>query len=202
MELIREINENVIFESAKDIYNYLSEFKNQDREHLIVIGLDSKNKPIYREVVTIGILNCSLIHPREIFKKAIMMSCNSIVIAHNHPSNDTEPSKEDLQATENLVKAGELLQIKVLDHLIITNDDYKSIIWGVKMAKAMKSADKKNYQERTRKNFKGDYIGNSDMSDRGKYLIIKYDFEHGIPLTESKKKFMEDFEKNVMIDNL
>jgi len=75
MELIREI-EGEPFVTARDVYKYLDEFKNQDREMFIVIGLDSKNKPCYREINAIGILNSTIIHPREVFKKAITMSCN------------------------------------------------------------------------------------------------------------------------------
>jgi DNA repair protein RadC len=124
MKILRQIKEADPINSAIDVYNYLDEFKNQDREHFIIIGLDSKNKPIYREICSIGILNSSLIHPREVFKKAIMMSCNSIILAHNHPSGDIEPSPEDLTITEKLKECGELLSIKVLDHVIIGNSFY------------------------------------------------------------------------------
>lgn len=124
MEIIREIKEKYTIKSAKDIYNYLEEFKNQDREHFIVVGLDTKNKPCYREIVAIGTLNSTLITPREIFKKAILMSCNSIIIAHNHPSEDIKPSKEDLQITKKLKKAGEIIGITLLDHVIVGNNYY------------------------------------------------------------------------------
>lgn len=127
MLLIREINDNYIIKNAQDVYNYLEEFKNEDREHFIVIGLDSKNKPIYREVVTMGLLNSTMIHPREVFKKAIVMSCNTIIIAHNHPSGDTEPSKEDLETTKELKEAGKILGIKVLDHIIIGINGFNTI---------------------------------------------------------------------------
>jgi len=126
MELIREINDNYKVSNAKDVYTYLDEFKNQDREMFIIIGLDSNNKPTYREINSIGTLNSSLVHPREVFKKAIIMSCNSIIIAHNHPSGNIQPSKEDKKITQTLVKAGELLQIKILDHIIIGSKEYYS----------------------------------------------------------------------------
>lgn len=127
MEMIREIEGKPI-EKASDVFNYLEEFKNQDREFFIVIGLDTKNRPCYREINTIGTLNSSLIHPREVFKKAIIMSCNSIIIAHNHPSGDTEPSDEDIRVTKQLKDASEIIGIKLLDHVIIGKDNYKSII--------------------------------------------------------------------------
>lgn len=126
MELVRELNESIKVTSSKDVYNYLKEFKNQDREMFIVIGLNTKNQPVYREIVAIGDLNSAIVHPRETFKKAIMMSCSSIIIAHNHPSGDLEPSQEDKEITTKFKKAGELLDIKILDHLIISNKGFYS----------------------------------------------------------------------------
>jgi len=123
MEIVREIKGEALT-NASDVYKYLQEFQNQDREHFIVIGLDTKNRPCYREIAHIGSLNGSVLHPREIFKKAILMSCNSILVAHNHPSGDIEPSQEDLDTTEKLKQAGDILDIKVLDHVIIGNGYY------------------------------------------------------------------------------
>ena len=128
MEIIRELNSEKSFSSAKDIVQYLDEFRNEDREYFIVIGLDTKNKPIYREIAHIGTANSTLIHPREVFRKAIMMSSVSVIVAHNHPSGDVEPSSEDIKVTKMLKKAGEILEIKLLDHLIISRNDFKSII--------------------------------------------------------------------------
>lgn len=127
MDLIREINEPYKITSEKDAERYLKEFKNKDREHFIVLGLDTENKVLYREVATIGTLNNCIIHPRETFKTAIIKSANSIIIAHNHPSGNTEPSKEDIETYEKLKEAGEILQIKVLDSLIITNTGITSM---------------------------------------------------------------------------
>jgi DNA repair protein RadC len=128
MELIREISRAAKpINAASDVYRFLREFKKQDREFMIVIGLDTKNKPVFREICSIGTLNSSLVHPREVFKKAIVMSCNSIIIAHNHPTGDLEPSIEDIQITNKLRQAGEIIDIKVLDHIIISRKGYKSI---------------------------------------------------------------------------
>jgi len=126
MEVIREINENVNFKSAKDVYAYLDEFKNQDREFFIVIGLDNKNKPVYREIANIGTINSTLVSATTTFRKAVLMNCNSIIIAHNHPSGDVAPSKEDKQVYEELKKAGDILKIKVLDSIIIGINNYYS----------------------------------------------------------------------------
>jgi len=119
MELVREINDEVALSNPRIVIKYLEEFRNQDREMFIVIGLDTKNKPVYREISSIGTLNSSLIHPREVFKKAIMMSASSIIIAHNHPSGSVEPSEEDIKVTKILVDAGRIIGIGVLDHIII-----------------------------------------------------------------------------------
>jgi len=131
MEIIREIEENIFFKSAKDVYSYLDEFKNQDREFFIIIGLDSRNKPIYREISNIGTINSTLISPTTTFRKAVLMNCNSIIIAHNHPSGDVTPSTEDREAYKSLEKAGEILKIKVLDSIIIGNSSFYSFNEGI-----------------------------------------------------------------------
>jgi len=122
MKLIREIQENYIITKPEDTLKYLNEFKHEDREFFIVLGLDTGNKVMYREVVSIGTLNSALVHPREVFKGAVLKSANSIIIAHNHPSGKTEASNEDIQVMETLKSAGNILQIKLLDALIITKD--------------------------------------------------------------------------------
>jgi len=126
MKLIREINDDVVFNSASEVYKYLKEFSNEDREYFIVIGLNTKNQPVFREIVTIGLLNSSQVHARETFKKSIMMSCNAIIIAHNHPSGDPEPSIEDHKVTESLKKAGDILEIPILDHVVVGRNSYYS----------------------------------------------------------------------------
>lgn len=100
--------------------------KDFTKENFVVIGLNSKNKILYKEVVSIGILNSSLIHPREVFKKAVVNSCNAIIIAHNHPSGDPTPSEEDKRITKQLQEAGNILGIKLLDHVIIGSGGHYS----------------------------------------------------------------------------
>ena len=128
MRLLREITNSKTFESGKDVFRYLSEFAEEDREFVIVLGLDVRNCPVYREVVSIGTLNSCIVHPREVFKKAILFSCNALIFAHNHPSGNTEPSEEDKEITQELIKAGELLRIKIIDSLIFTKSEYYSIV--------------------------------------------------------------------------
>ena len=128
MELIREINDGVKINNPQAVYNnYLKEHGNQDREFLIVLGLDTRNKVIYKEIVSIGNLNSSIAGPREIFKKAVMMSSNAIIIAHNHPSQDLEPSEDDMRVYKHLKKCGEILQINVLDSIIFNKDTFVSL---------------------------------------------------------------------------
>lgn len=90
-----------------------------DREQLIVVSLDTKNQPTSINVASIGSLNSSIVHPREVFKVAILSNANSIIIAHNHPSGDPTPSKEDINITERLKEAGKLIGIDLIDHIII-----------------------------------------------------------------------------------
>ena len=113
--------------SARDVFEYASQrlITNQ-QEHFIILLLDSKNRIVKDEVISIGTLNASIIHPREVFKSAIREGVNSIILVHNHPSGDPEPSAEDEQITEKLFGAGELLNIKVLDHVIVGKDKFWS----------------------------------------------------------------------------
>jgi len=99
-----------------------------DREQLIVICLNTKNEPTAIHTVSIGSLNSSIVHPREVFKSAILSNSASIIISHNHPSGCPNPSSEDIAITTRLKESGEILGIKLLDHIIIgDNNNYISI---------------------------------------------------------------------------
>lgn len=113
------------FISAKDVYDYFDHLRNAKKEHFICLCLNAKNKLIKEETVAIGGLFSNLLHPREIFVPAISSSTASIILAHNHPSGDPEPSKEDLSFTKRIAECGVLLGIEVLDHIII---GYKSFV--------------------------------------------------------------------------
>jgi|SRR3989344_5057235 len=113
--------------TAKDVFDYCSpKLSGVDKEQFMILHLDTRNKIIKDEIVSVGTLNSSLIHPREVFKSAIKESANAIILVHNHPSGDAEPSEEDKKITDILFKAGELLSIKVLDHVIIGKDSWHS----------------------------------------------------------------------------
>jgi DNA repair protein RadC len=108
-----------------DVLNNVLKLENEldrEKEHFWVIGLKSNNLVKFIELVTLGTLNASLVHPREVFRPAIFRGVDSIVIAHNHPSGEANPSKEDKAITTRLVEAGKLLDIPILDHVIIIND--------------------------------------------------------------------------------
>ncbi len=104
---------------AAEIFKDMLE--SSDREKLIVCCLNSKNEPTSISIVSIGSLNSSIVHPREVFKTAVISNAASIIVAHNHPSGDTTPSKEDIDITERLKKSGQIIGIQLLDHLIIGN---------------------------------------------------------------------------------
>ena len=112
---------------AKDVYDLLvDKYGSLKKEHFICLYLDTKNNIIKEEVVSVGTLNASLVHPREVFKTAIKESANSLILVHNHPSGDVSPSVEDLEITERLKEVGEGLGIKLLDHLVISKEGYWS----------------------------------------------------------------------------
>lgn len=93
-----------------------------DREQVLVCCLDNKNQPVSLNVVSTGCLNSSIVHPRETFKLAILSNAASIILFHNHPSGDPEPSQEDINITKRLIEAGKIMGIELLDHIIIGSD--------------------------------------------------------------------------------
>lgn len=99
----------------------------QDKEHFYSIHLDSRNKIKLIELISLGTLNSSLVHPRETFRRAVQESSAQIIVAHNHPSGSIEPSDEDLEITNKLKKAGNILGIELLDHIIFTMTRFLSM---------------------------------------------------------------------------
>ena len=117
--------------SPKDGYKMIKEeLEGLDREQFIIACLNTKNEPINISVVSVGTLNKAIVHPREVFKTAILSNAASIMAFHNHPSGETTPSQQDIQLTSRLYEAGELLGIKLLDHLII-GDGFPSCEAGI-----------------------------------------------------------------------
>lgn len=101
-------------------------FKGKLQEHFYCLYLDNKNRLIERKLLFMGTINRSIVHPREIFKEAYLLSASGLICMHNHPSGDINPSYEDIELTKSLVEIGRLQGIKVLDHLIVTDNNYYS----------------------------------------------------------------------------
>lgn len=114
--------------SPHDAYELIQNFIGDvDREHFIVLCLDTKNQPTCIQVVHIGSLNSSIVHPREVLKSALLSNSASIIVAHNHPSNVADPSPEDIEVTKRLIEAGKIIGVELLDHLIICTDSFRSL---------------------------------------------------------------------------
>ena len=113
--------------SAKDVYNILSEkIKSYKKEVLFSVQLNTRKEIVSIKIISIGILNSTLVHPREVFQEAIKESADSIILVHNHPRGNSTPSQQDIDVTKILVESGKLLSIPVLDHIIIGRDGYYS----------------------------------------------------------------------------
>ena len=126
-ELSKGVNSGKICEKVvknpSDIANYyIEKLKDFKKEYFIAVFLDSKNKIIKDEVISIGTLNSSLVHPREVFKPAVLANAAAIIVAHNHPSGDCTPSGEDIAMTKRLKEASEIMGIPLLDHLVVSGD--------------------------------------------------------------------------------
>jgi len=106
--------------SPQKVWEQLKDIRDNKKEHFVVFYLDTQNQETLRDVVSVGTLNANLVHPREVFEKAVQNCCASVLVAHNHPSGSLEPSEEDLAVTKRLVDAGKILGIDVLDHVIVT----------------------------------------------------------------------------------
>lgn len=121
------IKQNKKISSASDVYEELKEYKDKKQEYFCAIYLDGANHIYDSRVISMGTLNRSLVHPREVFAPAVENRCASIIVAHNHPSGICEASSEDIAVTHRLKEAGELLGIELLDHVIFTKDSFLSL---------------------------------------------------------------------------
>jgi len=109
-----------IVSSVKDVTLQVSYLREKTREHLMAIYLNARNELLFRKHVFVGTLNANLVHPREIFSEALKQNAASVILVHNHPSGDAEPSEDDLTITKRILEAGKIMGIDVLDHIIIT----------------------------------------------------------------------------------
>ena len=132
IHLVRE--KSILWEYRKinnptDAYNLLRDFLSDiDREKFIVVCLNTKNEPVNINTVSVGSINSTLVKPMDVMKTAILSNCNKILLAHNHPSGDPSPSKDDLAMTERIRNAGKILGIEIVDHIIIAGKKYYSFL--------------------------------------------------------------------------
>ena len=105
--------------SVEDVLAQAVYMRDKSREHLMAIYLNARNEMVYKKPMFVGTLNANLVHPREIFKYALERNAASIILVHNHPSGDSEPSQDDLEITKRIIEAGKIMGIDVLDHIII-----------------------------------------------------------------------------------
>ncbi|EMP0348732.1 DNA repair protein RadC [Clostridioides difficile] len=127
LKLVKE--SSVLYETRKisnpyDAYRLVKNFLvDSDREKFVVVYLDTKNQPVSIEIVSIGTVNSAMVHPREVFKVAVLSNASKIICFHNHPSGNTNFSKEDEIITKRLQKCGEILGIELVDHIVVGDDD-------------------------------------------------------------------------------
>ena len=115
------------FQNSRDLFgSFREEFTVLDREFFFMITLDSKNRTIGYHTISMGSLSSSVVHPREVFKPAILENSAAVIFLHNHPSGDPAPSREDRECTNRLTAAAKILGIRVLDHVIFGSTDYFS----------------------------------------------------------------------------
>ena len=122
-----EVGERPIIDSAEKAVELLSDIRDKKQEYFVSLTLDGANRLIAKRVISIGTLTASLVHPREVFAEAVTDRAASIIVAHNHPSGNLEPSIADKEVTERLRQAGEILGIEVLDHLILGEGGISSV---------------------------------------------------------------------------
>ena len=117
----------VVISEPTDAVNQISEIRLRKKENFVVLYLNARNELIHKEFISIGTLNASLVHPREVFAPAIEHRAIGLVLTHNHPSGDVNPSDDDLELTKIVVESGRMLGIEVFDHVIVTEAEYFSL---------------------------------------------------------------------------
>jgi DNA repair protein RadC len=124
----RSSKENYRISSPQDAYKVLERYKNKDQEHFFVLTLNGAHEVIKTHIISIGLANRTLVHPREVFRTAIKDNAVAVVLAHNHPSGNTDPSQDDREVTEIMKKAGKIIGIEVLDHMVFGKKGFYSFL--------------------------------------------------------------------------
>ena len=129
-ELVREDLADYIsstrFTSARQVFELFADLRDEPKEHFIALHLDGKNRIVCFDRVSVGSLNQSIVHPREVFRGALLVASAAIILLHNHPSGDPSPSQEDRAITKRLCEVGDIIGIRVLDHVIVGDGSYMS----------------------------------------------------------------------------
>jgi DNA repair protein RadC len=126
-ELLKPDEDDYFIKQPKDAYDYLKSMALYNEENLIVLYLNTKNKVIFKKLISRGSINSSIVHPREVFAEAVRINCASLILAHNHPSNNCSPSNEDISITHRLKECSKIIGIELMDHLIIGAGSYVSL---------------------------------------------------------------------------
>jgi len=116
-----------VVRTAKEVYEHVRDMQNLPKEHLRGLYLNTHNQIIHDEVISIGTINSNIVHPREVFRPAVEYNAVAVILVHNHPSDNAEPSTQDIQITNQLIDAGRIMGIHVLDHVIITKSSFTSV---------------------------------------------------------------------------
>lgn len=124
----RATSKNYKIRCTSDAIPYFKDIENKEQEHFVLLTLNGANEVINKHTISIGLVNKTVVHPREVYHKAIEDNAVSILVGHNHPTGGLEPSTEDIFVTEKLVESGNILGIKLLDHIIVNRNGYQSCI--------------------------------------------------------------------------
>lgn len=123
----REVEDGVKISTPEDIHQYVEPLKHYAEEHFVAFHIDAQHKIIGYHIVSHGTLSSSLVHPREVFKAALLANSHTMIVAHNHPSGSLNPSPEDLDTTRQLIAAGKILGVELLDHIVVSSRGICSI---------------------------------------------------------------------------
>jgi len=124
----RNVHGVPIIRTPQDVFDYVADMRGLSKEHLRGLYLNSHHQVIHDEIISIGTIDASIIHPREVFKPALEYAAAAVILVHNHPSGIQTPSEADMLITEQLVESGKLLGIELIDHIIVTKDAFQSIL--------------------------------------------------------------------------
>ena len=116
-----------VLRTPREVYEATADLRTERREHFVGLYLNTRNRLLLRETVSVGSLNASIVHPREVFEPALRRGAASLIVVHNHPSGEAEPSEDDIQITRRLAQAGDILGIALLDHVVVATGGYVSL---------------------------------------------------------------------------